>query len=267
MRIQHLMVIPHSFLSLLITETLGRSFQVGSNDPFPHSIKQDFILDVYAALALMSVQWESCVHLSLGAALLGICSCRGLSLWRRQKSKEHPRLLAGIAANLLGSHFWSVPLSLSKGKSSPEFSAGHAQRVTVTLAWLCCQNPCEQFMLTFCSHLLSAVLAQKTFSPKGWCSFSKWFVCKRFLLTCLFNLLQLFFLVDSPQCNFVPSTGLNIGCFLGVKPQLNLIFTNYELPWFLASYKHKNVRKNRLCGFSLIYENVQKSGHLNRSCL
>lgn len=56
MRIQHLMVIPHSFLSLLITETLGRSFQVGSNDPFPHSIKQDFILDVYAALALMSVQ-------------------------------------------------------------------------------------------------------------------------------------------------------------------------------------------------------------------
>lgn len=127
MRTQYLMVIPHSF-SHLITATLGRSFQVRSNDPFSLSIKQDFILGVYVPLALMSVQCENYVYLSLGAALdgglwgcWGSAPARDSSLWRRQKSREHPRLPAGIAANLLGSHSWSVPLSLSKGESSLSF--------------------------------------------------------------------------------------------------------------------------------------------------
>lgn len=207
--------------------------------------------------------WEWCAFI-LGGLQGCWGSSRGSSLWRRHKSRGHPRLWVDIAINLGGSHVWSVALSLSKGESSPEFSAGRAQ----TPAWLCCQNPCEQTTFTFCFSPLSIVLAQKTFSPKRWYIFSKSFVWETFLLTCLFDFLQLFCLVDSPQYNFLPSPGLNIRSFLGVKPQLNSIFINYELTWFLASYKHKNVgKKPRLGGFSVIYEKVQKSGHLNRSRL
>lgn len=177
--------------------------------------------------------------------LLGICSRQGLIPVEEAAEQRAPQavsrhcskpvripVLACASVSPEEKALLSVQLAMHRGSVWPQHSS--AAKIPVSRS--------RSLFVSAC--LLSVVLAQKTFSPKGWCIFSKLFVCETFLLTCLFNLLQLFFLVDSPQYSPVPSTGLNIGCFLEVKPQLYSFFANYELPWFLASYKHKNVRKN-----------------------
>lgn len=250
MRIKYLMVIPHSFFFLLITATLGISFQVRRNDPFPCSIKWDFILDVYVPLALMAVQCENYMHLSLGAGLDGgLWGCWDLLLPGAHPCGGGRRAESTQAVSRHCSNPVRIPLlacaSVSLQRRKPSW----------VCSWPCTEGQCDpstallpKSLWTDHIHFLFQPAARcactEDIQSKGWCIFSKLFVCETFLLTCLFNLLQLFFLVDSPQYSFVPSTGLNIVCFLRVKPQLYSFFTNYELTWFLASYKHKNVTKN-----------------------
>lgn len=169
---------------LLTTVTHRRSFHMKSNYPFPHSVKQHCMLGVRFLLALV---WAYCVEhacFSLGTGCpqqpVWCSSARKVLLSGAHPEEARSLSLLSHCSCLLGSWVWSMPVSLSTGKYTPEFSVGNVWSVSLSPAGLCynlmqCNhNPCNEHFL----HHQSCWFAQKVFNLNGWYTLSCWVVCR-----------------------------------------------------------------------------------------
>lgn len=135
-----------------------------NNYPFPQSVKQHCTLGVRFLLALVSAYCVEHAGFSLGRGCpqqpVWCSSARELLLSGAHPEEARSLSFQSHCSCLLGSWVWFMPVSLSTGENTPEFSAGNVWSGSMSPAGLCynlmqCNhNPCKEHFLSPSSVLL-----------------------------------------------------------------------------------------------------------------